>query len=179
MTKRDLRAIAVSRLELSPHETLWDLRAGCGTLTVEASRLLFRGRVYAVEEDEEDIELIKTNIRRFGAANVHPVKGVAPDVFGELPFPDAVFVGGSSGRLEEIALGAAEKLAMGGRMVIHLVGLERVQVAVSCLEQAGMEYEVFLHQAYRFRELGGAHVMDPQTPVFVVSGVKAGGGEGR
>lgn len=172
MTKRDLRAVVISRLELSPDDVLWDVGAGCGTLSVEASRLLFRGTVYAVEEDEEDLDLIRENVRRFGAWNVKPVKGVAPEVFDRLPSPDAVFVGGSSGRLEGIIIRAAERLREGGRMVCNLVGLERTLAAMRHLEEAGLDCEVSLHQVFRVRKLGGGHVMEPRNPVFVVSGRK-------
>lgn len=174
MTKRDLRAVAVSRLELTKRDVLWDVGAGCGTLSVEASRLLIGGEVYAVEEDEEDLELIRENIRRFGARNVHPVLGVAPDVFDHLPRPDAVFVGGSSGRLEAIIAQAAARLREGGRMVCNLVGLERVRRAVRCLEEAGLAYEASLHQSFRLKALGSDHVMEPRNPVFVVAGRKQG-----
>lgn len=179
MTKRDLRAVAISRLELSPGDVLWDVGAGCGTLSIEASRFLFRGTVYAVEEHEEDLELIKENIRRFGALNVRPVKGVAPEIFDRLPSPDAVFVGGSSGRLEDIVLSAAERLGVGGRMVCNLVGLERTLKAKRCLEEAGLLCEAFLHQVIKLRRLGADQIMEPRNPVFVLSGRKRGGGKGE
>lgn len=178
MTKRELRAVAISRLELSPKDVLWDVGAGCGTLSIEASRLLFRGAVYAVEEDEEDLELIRENMRRFGTWNVNPVRGTAPKIFDRLPSPDAVFVGGSSGRLEEIIHRAAQRLKEGGRMVCNLVGLERTLAAMRCLEEAGLDCEASLHQFLKVRRLGGGHVMEPRNPVFVVWGRKHGDGKG-
>ncbi len=172
MTKRELRAVAISRLMLSPDDLLWDVGAGCGAVSVEASRLLFRGKVFALEEDDEDVEIIKSNIRRFGATNVFPVKGVAPDDFPRLPSPDAVFIGGSSGRLEEIIRCAAERLRGGGRMVCNLIGLERVLAAKRCMEDAGLLCEASLHLVMKLKRLGKADFLDPHNPVFVVSGRK-------
>lgn len=172
MTKRELRAVAVSLLMLGPSDILWDIGAGSGALSVEAARLLRDGTVYAVEEDGEDIEVIRENARRFGASNLRAVKGSAPEVFDALPDPDAVFVGGSGGKLQGILRAAAARLRGGGRLVCNLVGLERVQAAMRSLGEAGMACEASLLQVSRLRRLGDAHILDPLNPVFVVYGEK-------
>lgn len=60
------------------------------------------GCVYAVERTEEGCSLIAQNAHKFGLDNIQVVHGSAAGVLEELPAPDAVFVGGSGGELEDI-----------------------------------------------------------------------------
>ena len=48
MTKSEVRAVSVSRLELKPEDILYDVGAGTGSVSVEAALLIPRGRVYAL-----------------------------------------------------------------------------------------------------------------------------------
>ncbi|UTF48656.1 precorrin-6y C5,15-methyltransferase (decarboxylating) subunit CbiE [Desulfomicrobium sp. ZS1] len=67
MTKQPVRAFALSLLRLPPDATLWDLGAGSGAVSLEAARLLRRGRVVAVERQAERVRHIKENVGRTGA----------------------------------------------------------------------------------------------------------------
>src|SRR5437667_5469786 len=92
ITKPEVRAVSIAKLRLGPGAVLWDVGAGCGSVSIEASALIGRGTVYAVERDPRQIELVRENRRRFGAGNVQIVQGEAPAAFAGLPNPDAVFV---------------------------------------------------------------------------------------
>ncbi len=102
MTKRDVRVASLSRMHLSDHACVWDVGAGTGSVSVEAALHVPFGFVYAIEKKEEALALIRENRNRFGCGNLVPVAGSAPEVLRELPAPDAVFIGGSSGKLVEI-----------------------------------------------------------------------------
>jgi precorrin-6Y C5,15-methyltransferase (decarboxylating) len=67
MTKQPVRAFALSLLRLQPDATLWDLGAGSGAVSLEAARLLGKGRVVAVERQAERVRHIKKNVARTGA----------------------------------------------------------------------------------------------------------------
>lgn len=67
MTKQPVRAFALSLLRLPPDATLWDLGAGSGAVSLEAARLLGKGRVVAVERQAERVRHIKANVERTGA----------------------------------------------------------------------------------------------------------------
>ena len=67
MTKREVRAAALSLLEVEEDDVLWDVGAGTGSVSVELALLARRGRVYAVERKGEALSLICANRTRFGA----------------------------------------------------------------------------------------------------------------
>ena len=123
MTKSEVRAVSISRLELAPDSVLWDVGAGTGSVSVEASFLLPEGQVYAVEKNPQAVELIRRNREKFGRDNLTVVPGDAPGALGQLPDPTHVFLGGSGGRMGEIL-----DLAMGRnprvRVVINTISLE-------------------------------------------------------
>ena len=95
LTPAEVRAVALAQMALSPRSIVWDVGAGSGSVSVEAAMLAPGGQVFAIEQDAEDIELVRENADRFTAENVIPVMGRAPEVWADLPDPDAVFIEGS------------------------------------------------------------------------------------
>ena len=51
MTKQEVRAAALAKLAVQPGDTLWDVGAGTGSVSVELALAAPRGHVYAVECD--------------------------------------------------------------------------------------------------------------------------------
>ncbi len=93
ITKRPMRALALSALAPRPHERLWDIGAGSGSISVEWA--LAGGTAIAVESREDRAANIRTNAAVFGLAHrISIVTGRAPVVLADLEEPDAVFVGG-------------------------------------------------------------------------------------
>jgi len=106
ITQAEVRAIALSQLDVQPGSVVWDIGAGSGSVAIEAANLVRPGMVYAIEQDAADYHLIRANAETFGVQNLTAVHGTAPAVFAGLPAPDAIFVGGTGhevARLLEIA----------------------------------------------------------------------------
>lgn len=168
MTKSEVRAVSISRLELAPDSVLWDVGAGTGSVSVEASFLLPEGQVYAVEKNPQAVELIRKNREKFGRDNLTVVPGDAPGALGQLPDPTHVFLGGSGGRIGEIL-----DLAMGRnprvRVVINTISLESLGEAVSWLERRKISGEIVSLQTARGRRAGRYHLMEGQNPVYVIA----------
>ena len=59
MTKQEVRAAVLAKLEVRDGETYWDVGAGTGSVSVELSLLAPRSRVYAVECKGEACALIR------------------------------------------------------------------------------------------------------------------------
>src|SRR6185312_5225986 len=97
ITQAEVRAVALSQLDLHPGEVFWDVGAGSRSVAIEAASLVAPGPAHAIEPDPADYHLIGANADTFGATNVKPVSGTAPEVFASLPAPDAIFVGGNGG----------------------------------------------------------------------------------
>ncbi|NCC26191.1 MAG: precorrin-6Y C5,15-methyltransferase (decarboxylating) subunit CbiT, partial [Deltaproteobacteria bacterium] len=141
MTKAPVRAVGLARLRLGPEDTVWDLGAGCGSVSLEASAILPRGRVMAVERDPGRAAIIAENRARFGAWMMEVVQAEASGVLKELSVPDAVFVGGGI-RTPGLLEGVVQALRPGGRVVVHAVLLESMHTAMRILTGLGLEPEL-------------------------------------
>ncbi|EIG57238.1 precorrin-6Y C5,15-methyltransferase (decarboxylating) [Bradyrhizobium sp. JR4.1] len=121
ITKRPVRALALSALAPRPGERLWDIGAGSGSISVEWA--LSGGTAIAVEAREDRAANIRNNAAAFGLAHrITVIAGKAPEALAALDGPDAVFIGGGL----DIAMFDAvwSRLASGTRLVAHAVTLE-------------------------------------------------------
>ncbi|MBH5366730.1 precorrin-6y C5,15-methyltransferase (decarboxylating) subunit CbiE [Bradyrhizobium glycinis] len=121
ITKRPVRALALSALTPRAGERLWDIGAGSGSISVEWA--LCGGMAIAVEAREDRAANIRKNAAAFGLAHrITVVTGRAPEALAGLEAPDAVFIGGG---LDEVLFDAIwTQLSPGARLVAHSVTLE-------------------------------------------------------
>ena len=169
ITKAEVRSISLARLAPRAGDTVWDVGAGSGSVSIEAAAFCRPGMVYAVERRAEQRACIAENVARFGASNVQLVAGEAPEALVDLPGPDAVFVGGSGGRLTAILASALERLRPGGRLVANLATLEAVHEATTCLRRAELACELVQVSVARGTAIGGGTRLAALNPVFVLS----------
>ena len=167
MTKQEVRAAALAKLSVGPGDTCWDIGAGTGSVAVELA--LQARSVWAVERDEEALRIAARNREKHGAWNLHLKKGSAPEALEGLPKPDAVFVGGSGGKLEEI-LNEVYYVNREARICISAIALETLQCAVECLRKRGYETEICQIAVSRNRQAGDLTLMLAQNPVYLITG---------
>jgi precorrin-6Y C5,15-methyltransferase (decarboxylating) len=172
ITKSEVRAVTLAKLCLHPNHVMWDLGAGSGSVSIEASLLVRTGRVIAVEKHPERVLQIQANKRRFRAFNVEVVQAAAPEGLDNLPAPDRVFIGGGGKDLENIMASAESRLRPDGRMVINTVLLDSMGTARDTLRALGYETEVVQVQVNASREISGSRRLAAQNPVWIVSGWK-------
>ena len=171
ITKREVRAVTLYSLGLKPDGVVWDIGAGTGSVSIEASLIAHRGQVYAIERDESSIDLLRNNVENLAGANVNIITGEAPEALVELPDPDSVFMGGSGGNLSAILETVTRRLKAEGRVVVNLAALERTQEVYHRLKDAGMAVELTTISASRGREMpDGAVRLEAMNPVFIVTG---------
>lgn len=168
MTKSEVRAVSVSKLELPCDGVLYDVGAGTGSVAIEASRLLAKGKVYAVEQNPEAVRLIKENRARFEADNVTVVWGQAPEALAGLEKPSHVFLGGSGGGMEGIVKEILKKNPS-VRIVANVIALESLCEILNVAERYGLETEVVSVQVARAKRAGAYHLMQGQNPVYVIT----------
>jgi precorrin-6Y C5,15-methyltransferase (decarboxylating) len=121
ITRRPMRALALSALAPRPGERLWDVGAGSGSISIEWA--LCRGSAIAIEARNDRAANIRKNAAAFGLTNrIAVVEGAAPGVLGDLEPPQAVFIGGGL----DLAMfdGLWPLLESGARLVAHAVTLE-------------------------------------------------------
>lgn len=177
MTKQEVRAVALAKLRLTATDTVWDVGAGTGSVSIEAALVARAGSVWAVERNVAGVQLIRENADAFGCGNVHAVLGVAPEVLAKLPVPDAVFVGGSAGELPSIVEAAFEKNSQ-VRLCVPCVTVETLTEACALLSGSRFKgFEACQVSAARAENVGSHHLMKAQNPVFLVS-ARGAGGEG-
>ncbi|MHC2335602.1 precorrin-6y C5,15-methyltransferase (decarboxylating) subunit CbiE [Bradyrhizobium sp. USDA 4454] len=121
LTKRPVRALALSALAPRPGERLWDVGAGSGSISIEWA--LCGGTAIVVEARGERAANIRSNAANFGLAHrITVIEGEAPGILSDLAAPDAVFIGGG---LDAAMLDAIwPRIAAGTRLVAHAVTLE-------------------------------------------------------
>src|SRR5262245_9302475 len=144
ITQAEVRAIALSQLDLNPGDVFWDVGAGSGSVAIEAAALVSPGPSYAIEQDSADYHLIVANAAQFGVTNVRPVFGTAPEVFAGLPAPDAIFVGGNGGEVARLMEACYAALRPGGRLVTNVGTLEMLSATYAALKRLSSHVEVLL-----------------------------------
>lgn len=121
ITKRPVRALALSALWPFAGSTLWDIGAGSGSISIEWA--LTGGMAIAVEAREDRAANIRSNAEEFGVAHkITVIAGSAPEALAALKAPDSVFIGGGLNGAMFDAIWS--RLAPGTRLVAHAVTLE-------------------------------------------------------
>ena len=172
ITKSEIRAVTLAKLKLYPDLTVWDLGAGSGAVSIEASVLVRPGTVFAVEKDAARFEQIQRNIDRFKVDNVTVLHGVFPEVLGALPPPDRVFIGGGGRHLAAIIEAVLKFLKPGGVLVVNTVLLANLTTAVDCLSASGWSSEVVQVQVNRDKKMPYDRRFSAQNPVWIIRAEK-------
>lgn len=170
ITKREIRLLTLAELALAPGEVLWDIGAGSGAVGIEAARAQPSARVYALEKRVHLIPIIAENLCRFPAPNYRLLQGMAPQATAQWPDPNAVFIGGSGGRLQAIIEVVKQRLRPRGRLVINLASLETVPIALALLPGARLTHV----QINRGLPLLDKTRLQPINPVFMIVWQKDG-----
>ena len=175
ITKNEVRAVSLARLQLRSDSVVWDIGAGSGSVGLEAARLCRDGHVYAIEKNVDDAAIAGRNRRALGVHNYTLVHGKAPAGIGAWADPDAVFVGGSGGELAELIVRILARLKPGGWLVMNFVTIENLGAAVDSLKTAGAQWDVLQLQASRSKPILHMHRMAAENPVWIVCAQPASG----
>lgn len=172
MTKAEVRAVSLSKLELDENSVLLDIGAGTGSVCVEALYVHGISRAFAFEKNEEAIGLLVKNREKAGISRerLTVIKGLAPDSFPECfpVLPTHAFIGGSSGRLE-VLLKRLLQINSDIRIVVNVIALETLAEVTGLISRQGIEAEIISLQVARARKAGAYHLMQGMNPVYVIS----------
>ncbi|WP_088186801.1 precorrin-6y C5,15-methyltransferase (decarboxylating) subunit CbiE [Desulfosporosinus sp. FKA] len=171
MTKSEIRVQVLAKAQITRSDSIVDIGAGTGSISIEAAGLVPEGVVYAIEHNPEAQALILANQEKFGVSNLRLIPGSAPDVFPELPPVNVCIIGGSKGRLEDILLNVP--LLEGGRVVITAVTLETMSQGVKLLSELDyQDIDIVSLQAVRWQPVHHLHMAQALNPVFILSARK-------
>jgi len=172
LTPAEVRSIALAQMDIAPASVVWDVGAGSGSVGVEAAQLASSGKVYAIEMDAQEHELIEKNIRRFGVANVTAILGRAPDAWQELPDPDCVFIAGSGREVTRISDQAYARLRPGGRLVVHVVSIDHLAELRNVMNKHSSDVRVWMMNLARGTDQLDRLTFDALKPSFLLAVTK-------
>lgn len=160
VTKAEVRAIVLGKLDLPASGVLWDVGAGSGSVGIEAARLAPALRVFAVERDPAACHQIRANAR--GTA-VSITEGAAPGVLATLPDPDRAFVGGGG---IDVLDAVRARVRPGGSVVATFA---TIAPALAAAGRLGSMVQVQVSRATPIGAAGDLRLA-AENPVFVAWG---------
>ncbi len=172
ITKQEVRAVTLGKLKLQDDLVMWDIGAGSGSVSIEASNLMPNGKIYALEKNPQYIVFVRGNLKKFVARNVVLIEAYAPEGLDDLPDPDRVFIGGSGGMLEDIIDVVDKRLKSDGVIVLNAVTLDTLTKAVEFLEDHGYTVEVTCVNIAKTRGLTEFKMFEAHNPVYIIAAWK-------
>jgi precorrin-6Y C5,15-methyltransferase (decarboxylating) len=169
ITKREVRAVSLARMQLTRSSIVWDIGAGSGSVGLEAARLCCDGHVFAIEKNADDIANVEHNQAAWNISNYSFFHGKAPQFLDGWQNPDAVFIGGSGGELAELITLCLSRLNTGGWLVMNFVTLENLATAVETLKNNGATWDVTQIQASRSSPILHMNRLQAENPVWIIS----------
>jgi precorrin-6B C5,15-methyltransferase / cobalt-precorrin-6B C5,C15-methyltransferase len=136
LTKREVRAVALSSLSPRRGELLWDVGAGSGSIAIEWLLCHPANRAIAIESRADRASRITRNALSLGVPQLEIITGTAPEAFANLPQPQAIFVGGGGGDTQLLDRAYAA-LPSGGRLVVNAVTIETEAELISRFKALG------------------------------------------
>jgi precorrin-6B C5,15-methyltransferase / cobalt-precorrin-6B C5,C15-methyltransferase len=177
ITKREVRLLALGELALQAGQTIWDVGAGTGSVSIEMARLCPDAKIYAIEKTAAGIHLIQQNSDRFQISTIHPIYGSAPDALQALPPPDRIFIGGSGGNLEQILDCCSQTLRNSGVIVMAIATVEHLGLIFSWLADQRIKQQHWHHrllqvQLSRSVPIAALTRLTPLNPVTLITLIK-------
>lgn len=174
-TKEEIRALTISKARLKEGFYVIDIGCGTGGLTVEAAlQVGHKGKVFAIDENDEAVRLTNSNVEKFNAQEIVKVmKGKAPEALEDLPKVDVIIIGGTKG-LREIVPVAYTKLKKNGRIIVNAILLETGFKALDSIKKAGFtEIDVIQINVAKGKNIDNGTMMLARNPITVISATKA------
>ena len=169
MTKEEVRSISVSKMQLHRDSIVYDIGAGTGSVSIEMARMIPEGCVYAIEQKEEAVALIRENQKKFQVPNIQIMHGKAPEEMQDLEVPTHAFLGGTGGNMWEI-ITKLRALNPQIRIVINCIALESLAEITGLLQELEIkDAEITAVTIAKSKPLGHYHMMMGQNPVYVIA----------
>ena len=168
ITKEEVRAISLNKLNLKSAKTFIDVGAGTGSVSIEAALTYDNLKVIAIERNDAAIDLINQNVNKFNLSNIEVIKDYAPidlDVKA-----DGIFLGGTGNNLEEIIKWSKDLLIPGGRLVANFILIDNFYDTLDLLKKYNfVNLDVSQLSINKLEKLGSRDYFKPHNPIFIIS----------
>ena len=165
ITKSEIRAITISKLEPLNSSIMWDIGGGSGSISIEWSLMNNAAKIYTIEQNKKRIGFIRENIKKFGVKNITLLHETAPDILGMLEKPDRIFIGGglASDKGDKIINKSLECLTKTGIIVANGVTAETESLLIGMYKVFGGELSKY--SVSNLKKIGKLHAWDQQMYV--------------
>jgi cobalt-precorrin-6B (C15)-methyltransferase len=172
ITKEDVRSLVISKLRLKRGASAIDIGCGSGSITVELCIQTGSGNIYAIDFDENAVNLTHRNLNKFGLKS-NVIMSKAENVLASLPKVDAVVVGGTWGNTEHIIEMAIERLDSGGRIVVDTILIETMYKALNAFSRSEL-HEIDITQVIiaKAKRVSTGTMLIARNPVLILSGTR-------
>ena len=168
ITKEEVRAISLNKLNLKDAKTFIDVGAGTGSISIEAALTYDDLKVVAIERNDVAIDLINQNVEKFNLSNVEVMKAYAPidlDIKA-----DGIFLGGTGNNLEEIIKWSKDLLVPGGRLVANFILIDNFYDTLDLLKKYNfVNLDVSQLSINKLEKLGSRDYFKPHKPIYIIS----------
>lgn len=140
ITKMPIRLLTLQALDLPTRCVLWDIGFCTGSVSIEARLQFPHLQVCSFEIRPECQQLMNVNSHRFGTPGISVLIGdfLETDI-SLLPAPDAVFIGGHGGKLQEMLQKIQSVLLPGGCIVFNSVSIDSRTVFEKSVHKNGLQ----------------------------------------
>ncbi|MFZ7102592.1 MAG: precorrin-6Y C5,15-methyltransferase (decarboxylating) subunit CbiT [Peptococcaceae bacterium] len=174
MTKSEIRALTIIKLQLEDHDIFWDIGAGTGSISIEAAQNIKKGQVYSIEKNNKAVRLIAENKKKFNCPDLKIIHGTAPQVLAGLPRPTKAVVGGSGGNLTDILeyLWLETKVE---NIVVNSITLNTAYQAIKIFHDYHAVIDAAQISVNKIKLVNDLQMLDSQNPIFIICGKRIGG----
>ena len=166
MTKEEIRTLSISKLDLNIDSIVYDIGAGTGSVGLEIAGKVINGHVYLIEKNPDAKPAIEQNIINLRIDNTTLIIGQAPECLNDLPTPTHVFIGGSSGNIQNIIkliLNKNENV----KIVVNAVTLETISELVNIIKEENLDSEIISVNVAKNKQIASYNLMNAQNPIYI------------
>ncbi|ATP42328.1 cobalamin biosynthesis protein CbiE [Solibacillus sp. R5-41] len=171
ITKKEIRVLCLQELQLQEDSIMWDIGTCTGSVAIEAAKIAREGAVFAIEKNEGDLENCLLNQAKH-RTDLTAILGKAPERLDEFPNPNAIFIGGNGGNMENLLEICITRLLPGGRLVMNIATIENLADAMKYLKNLGCNVTVLQAQISRSKPILNLTRFEPLNPIFIVTAQK-------
>ncbi len=166
ITKPEIRSVILSKLRLPDSGVMWDIGAGSGSVSMEASVISPGLEIFAIEKQQKRCQHILKNKKKILGLNIEVICAEAPECLVNLPRPDRIFIGGGLGsdRLLETAW---RRLGDEGILVTSAILVESLQKALAFSKARGRNHELVQITVSHAKDLGQGTYLKPGACISI------------
>lgn len=168
ITKKEIRVLCLQALQLKETSIAWDIGTCTGSVAIEMSKIAREGQVFAIEKNEADLDNCLQN-QYIHRTDFTAILGKAPERLEEFPDPDAIFIGGNGGNMEQLLQLCVDRLKPNGRIVMNIATIENLAEAMGHFKKFNCDVAVLHAQISKSKPILNLTRFEPLNPIFIVT----------